>query len=138
MKVLFDQGTPAPLRQHLFGHEVATAHELNWSELKNGELVVLSHLPYKNEAGMKYDNRYNDLKCEDTGNYMLHGHLHGRYKKFKNMIDVGWDAHNKLLSEDEVIALINDPRDFIESPLTSFYEKRAKENLPNADQYYER
>jgi calcineurin-like phosphoesterase family protein len=104
-----------------------------YHELKNGELVILSHLPYKNEAGMKYDNRYNDLKCEDTGNYMLHGHLHGKYKKFKNMIDVGWDAHNKLLSEDEVIDLINDPREFIPGPLSDFHEKRAKENLPNAD-----
>jgi calcineurin-like phosphoesterase family protein len=112
---------------------VTTYSDAIYHELKNGELVVLSHLPYKTESGMKYDNRYNDLKPEDTGNNLLHGHLHGRYKKFENMIDVGWDAHNRLLSEDEIIALIKDPREFIESPLTEFYEKRAKENLPNAD-----
>jgi hypothetical protein len=39
MRVLFDQGTPAPLRLFLTGHEVATAHELGWSDLKNGELL---------------------------------------------------------------------------------------------------
>lgn len=39
MKVLFDQGTPAPLRLFLTGHDVATAHELGWSNLKNGELL---------------------------------------------------------------------------------------------------
>jgi hypothetical protein len=39
MKVLFDQGTPAPLRLHLTGHHVRTAHEMNWSNLKNGELL---------------------------------------------------------------------------------------------------
>jgi predicted nuclease of predicted toxin-antitoxin system len=39
MRVLFDQGTPAPLRLFLIGHEVATAHELGWSDLKNGELL---------------------------------------------------------------------------------------------------
>jgi hypothetical protein len=39
MKVLFDQGTPAPLRKHLGSHLVETAHERGWSLLKNGELL---------------------------------------------------------------------------------------------------
>jgi hypothetical protein len=40
MKVLFDQGTPAPLRLFLTGHQVTTAHELGWSGLKNGDLLL--------------------------------------------------------------------------------------------------
>ncbi len=40
MRVLFDQGTPAPLRQVLSGHEVSTAYELGWSTLTNGELLA--------------------------------------------------------------------------------------------------
>ncbi|MBK8337317.1 MAG: DUF5615 family PIN-like protein [Sterolibacteriaceae bacterium] len=39
MKVLFDQGTPAPLRKALTGHDVQTAYELGWSGLQNGELI---------------------------------------------------------------------------------------------------
>ena len=39
MKVLFDQGTPAPLRQHLPGHAVATAYESGWDKLENGDLL---------------------------------------------------------------------------------------------------
>jgi len=39
VRVLFDQGTPVPLRAHLPQHEVVTAFELGWSELKNGELL---------------------------------------------------------------------------------------------------
>ena len=39
MRVLFDQGTLVPLRQSLTLHEVATAFELGWSTLKNGELL---------------------------------------------------------------------------------------------------
>lgn len=35
MRVLFDQGTPAPLRNHLPDHQVSTAYELGWSKLKN-------------------------------------------------------------------------------------------------------
>lgn len=39
MRVLFDQGTPAPLRRHLPGHSVDTAFERGWSDLRNGDLL---------------------------------------------------------------------------------------------------
>jgi hypothetical protein len=40
VRVLFDQGTPAPLRHLLVGHDVSTAYERGWSVLKNGELLA--------------------------------------------------------------------------------------------------
>jgi predicted nuclease of predicted toxin-antitoxin system len=40
MKVLFDQGTPVPLREHLPNHTVETAYEKGWSNLKNGDLLT--------------------------------------------------------------------------------------------------
>ena len=39
MRILFDQGTPVPLRQSLAHHEVTTAYERGWSKLRNGELL---------------------------------------------------------------------------------------------------
>ena len=39
MRILFDQGTPTPLRSHLSSHQVSTAFELNWGTLKNGDLL---------------------------------------------------------------------------------------------------
>jgi uncharacterized protein (DUF433 family) len=39
VKILFDQGTPVPLRHSLAGHEVITAYERGWNSLKNGELL---------------------------------------------------------------------------------------------------
>jgi hypothetical protein len=39
VRVLFDQGTPSPLRNHLPSHEVSTAYELGWGSLKNGDLL---------------------------------------------------------------------------------------------------
>lgn len=39
MRILFDQGTPVPLRESLTQHEVATAYERGWSTLKNGDLL---------------------------------------------------------------------------------------------------
>ena len=40
MRILFDQGTPAPLRDHLPGHSIETAYEKGWSALRNGELLA--------------------------------------------------------------------------------------------------
>ncbi|MFN6354029.1 MAG: DUF5615 family PIN-like protein [Cyanobacteriota bacterium] len=42
MRILFDQGTPAPLRRGLVGHDVLTAYELGWSSLTNGDLIRLA------------------------------------------------------------------------------------------------
>ncbi len=39
MKVLFDHGTPAPLRRHLPEHSVDRSAEKGWDELDNGELI---------------------------------------------------------------------------------------------------
>ena len=40
MRVLFDQGTPVPLRGKLKGHVVETAYERGWSNLDNGGLLT--------------------------------------------------------------------------------------------------
>ena len=40
MRILFDQGTPVPLRKSLPGHIVITAFEQGWSMLQNGDLLT--------------------------------------------------------------------------------------------------
>ena len=39
MKILFDHGTPAPLRHHLPEHSVDRSAERGWELLDNGELI---------------------------------------------------------------------------------------------------
>ncbi len=39
MKILFDQGTPAPLRHSFTSHQVITAYEMRWDKLSNGDLI---------------------------------------------------------------------------------------------------
>ena len=47
MRILFDQGTPVPLRRHLPSHVVDTAFERGWSAFHNGELLdVAEHEDY--------------------------------------------------------------------------------------------
>lgn len=66
MRILFDQGTPVPLRDHLIGHVIETAFERGWSTLENGALLTAAEdffdllittdqkLPYQqNLAGRK-------------------------------------------------------------------------------------
>ncbi len=38
MRILFDQGTPVPLRRYLAGHSINIAFERGWSNLPNGLL----------------------------------------------------------------------------------------------------
>ena len=42
MRILFDQGTPRPLRDYLLGHAVETSAQRGWSELGNGDLLGIA------------------------------------------------------------------------------------------------
>ena len=42
MLILFDNGTPAPLRYALKGHVVVEAIERGWDRLLNGELIAVA------------------------------------------------------------------------------------------------
>jgi hypothetical protein len=42
MKILFDQGTPVPLRHSLPAESVTTVYEQGWSTLQNGQLLAVA------------------------------------------------------------------------------------------------
>jgi hypothetical protein len=42
MLILFDQGTPRPLKKYLPVHQVKTAWEMGWSEIENGQLLEVA------------------------------------------------------------------------------------------------
>jgi hypothetical protein len=46
MRILFDQGTPAPLRHALKDHSTATAFEMEWSQLTNGDLLAAAEAAF--------------------------------------------------------------------------------------------
>ena len=48
MRILFDKGTPKPLRCRLFGHKVETSVERGWDTMANCEL-----LDWAEEAGFE-------------------------------------------------------------------------------------
>ena len=44
MKILFDQGTPVPLRRFLEDHEVHAVFERGWDRLTNGDVLAVAIL----------------------------------------------------------------------------------------------
>ena len=66
MRVLFDQGTPAPLREHLPGHEVSTTFERGWSRLKNGDLLTAADCDFDvlvtTDRNLRYQQNLTDRK----------------------------------------------------------------------------
>ena len=44
--MLFDQGTPVPLRRALSGHTVSTAFEMDWDKLENGQLLKVAEATF--------------------------------------------------------------------------------------------
>lgn len=42
MKILFDQGTPVPLRRQIIGHTIDTVYEQGWDTLSNGHLLSIA------------------------------------------------------------------------------------------------
>ncbi len=65
MRILFDQGTPVPLRQHLTSHVVDTAFERGWSALHNGALLDVAEqegyeLLMTTDQNLRYQQRLAD------------------------------------------------------------------------------
>ena len=67
MRILFDQGTPAPLRRALTAHEVMTAYERGWSTVTNGDLIRLAEqegfeLLITTDANLRYQQNLRDRR----------------------------------------------------------------------------
>ena len=67
MKILFDQGTPAPLRRVLAGHVILTAFEQGWSNLQNGDLIRVAEANgfealITTDQNLKYQQNLGDRK----------------------------------------------------------------------------
>ena len=95
MRILFDQGTPAPLRDYLVGHEVATVFELGWSELTNGELLARAEQSY-------------DLLITTDQQVRYQQNLAGRRLAIAALLTTSWPRIERGI--DDVVATINEIR----------------------------
>jgi len=67
--------------------------------------VLASHFPYRGDS---HDHdRYVEHRPVDNGEWLLHGHVHERWRQRERMINVGvdaWDCHP--VSETDIASLI--------------------------------
>lgn len=71
-----------------------------------GQEVLLNHFPYLSEPDPKYKLKYQDLRPKDEGLWLLHGHVHEKWKQKARMINVGvdvWDFYPVSLSTIETL-----------------------------------
>lgn len=94
MNVLFDQGTPAPLRKYLTSHQVSTAYELGWQTLTNGDLLKQAEL-----------NHFEVLVTTDQ-NLKYQQNLSSRVIAIVVLTSTSWPRIQKILPEI-VIAVEN-------------------------------
>lgn len=101
MKILFDQGTPAPLRRYLASHEIATAHEMGWGNLSNGDLLAVA------------ENAFTAFITTDQ-NLRYQQNLAGRRLAILVLPTTSWPEIQKYINKvaDAVDAL--NPGDFVE------------------------
>jgi len=92
MRIVFDQGTPAPLRRALRGHAVATAYELGWSDLANGNLLHQAEAEF-------------DLLITTDQNLRYQQNLAGRRLAILVLPTTSWPEISR--HETEVLAAVN-------------------------------
>jgi calcineurin-like phosphoesterase family protein len=59
-------------------------------DLGAGITVAACHFPYRGDSHA--EDRYAEQRPVDTGSFLLHGHVHGRWRQRGRMIDVGVDS----------------------------------------------
>jgi calcineurin-like phosphoesterase family protein len=72
-----------------------------------GETVLLNHLPYRNERDPS--QKYFADRPVDNGGWLIHGHVHQRWKVSRKQINVSVDVWNfEPISMDTIAAIIKE------------------------------
>ena len=105
MKILFDQGTPVPLRRNLSGHLVDTVSERDWSGLGNGDLIDIA------------DYEGYDVLITTDQNMRYQQNLAGRHLTVVVLLSTSWP--NIQLKVKEISAVLEEtrPGEFKEVPI---------------------
>ena len=68
--------------------------------------VLACHFPYRGDS--KENDRFVDARPSDTGEWLVHGHVHDTWRQRGRQINVGLDAWGgRLVHVDEIAALID-------------------------------
>ena len=104
MRILFDQGTPVPLRHELSAHIVSTAYEMGWDQLGNGDLLNAAEASF-------------DAFITTDQNLRYQQDLSGRRLAVLVLMTTSWPKIQAHVSR--IVAAVNElrPGDFLEFKL---------------------
>ena len=72
-----------------------------------GQPVLLNHLPYLDEEPkLEYKGKFSNYRPKETGDWLIHGHVHEKWKTKEHMLNVGvdvWDFYPVPMAEVEKI-----------------------------------
>ncbi len=102
MKILFDQGTPAPLRNYLPSHEVTTAAEQGWDDLSNGDLISAAE-----QAGF-------DILVTTDRNLRYQQNLTTRMIGIAVVLQSAWPILRERAEDVAAIIITLQPQDYLE------------------------
>jgi len=104
VRILFDQGTPVPLIEHLPGHSIETAYDKGWSALRNGELLVKAEAEF-------------DLLITTDRNLRHQQNLAGRRIGILVLPTTSWPRLQRMAREIAEAVDSLQPGQFLELPL---------------------
>jgi hypothetical protein len=105
MKILFDQGTPLPLRRHLPDHTIRTAYECGWSAMENGALLRSAE-----EEGF-------ELLVTTDRNLKYQQNLKGRRISILVLMSTSWPKISAKVSDIQTTVESIKPGDYVEQPI---------------------
>ena len=97
-------------------HSDARRHFAEWSEVfdyiapfaklkLDGRQVLLSHFPY--EGDHTSEDRAKEFRLQDTGKWIIHGHVHSEWKRWGRQINAGLDVWNYApITSQTIMSLI--------------------------------
>lgn len=86
--------------------DVFSSVQMAASRLIGNRNVALSHFPYSGD-GLDREDRYNQWRLRDEGQWLLHGHVHKAWKVNGRQVNVGFDAWQRPVSFDELGTFID-------------------------------
>lgn len=99
-------------------------------ELEVGETPLrLCHFPYIGDSGDR--DRYVDERPKDDGRWLLHGHVHERWRQRGRMINVGVDAWaGQPVAENQILDLISAGRIIAPDSIGPGRSRRRRKSTP--------
>jgi len=91
------------------GFELLNPDDEHYLNLGDGQMVRLSHFPYREQEPGEHGQKHAEHRPVDNGSWLFHGHVHQHWLKRGRMINVGVDVHDfRPVALEHLVALMKE------------------------------